>query len=312
LSDYRRPCAFFILFLVIVCAFSPLAMAKPNGDADGVRVILTLAPLNPSIQDVDVEEGPGTAMFTGMVEITKPPVGVVTVHLDGSCNAGWSVVVAPQTMQFTNSGAEEYTVTVIVPMEAPASTIGAINVVAMAQYPGSVHSATTSGSVSVNKYFGGYVSASPSKGIDNPQTYELMASNIGNHADTFRLSITDLAGEEAQGFDFDLETSRIDEIGPGDNVSVDLTVSYGMKAKSGKHVFNVRVFSVGAEKCETETFYWDSPVIIMVDNFAGGGGTSYSVIGGVIMTIILFLGILVRTNRLPFRLRGGRTEVSER
>ena len=286
-------------------------MAMPDGDTGAVRVTLALTPLDPSIRDVDVEEEQATAVFTGIVEVSKPPIGIVTVHLDGTCNAGWSAVVAPQTMQFTHSGAEEYTVTMTVPMGTPASTVGTVNIAAIAQYPGSMHTAMTTASVRVMKYFGGYVSASPNKGTENPQTFDLMVSNIGNHDDTFILSIADLAEEEAQGFDFDLKTSRIEEIGPGDNVSVELTLSYGMKAKSGKHVFHIRVRSVGAEKCETEPFHWDSPVIIVVDNFAGGGGTSYSVIGGVIMAIILFMAILVRSGRLPLRLRRHRTVVRE-
>ena len=299
-----------MLFLVVVGSLSPLVAARP--DTDAVRVTLTLRPLNPSVRDVDVEEGPGTAVFAGVVEVSKPPVGVVTVHLDGNCNAGWSVVVSPQTMQFTHSGSEEYLATVMVPTGAPASTVGTVSVIAVAQYPGSAHTAVTTASVRVNKYFGGYVSADPSKGTENPQTYNLMVSNTGNDVDTFKLSIADLAEHEKQGFEFDLKTSRINDIGPGDNVSVELIVSYGMKAKSGKHVFDIRVTSAGAEKCETEPFYWDSPVIIMVDNFAGGGGTSYSVMGGAIMAIVLLVAILVRARGLPIRLVRHRSEASEK
>jgi hypothetical protein len=298
-----------MLFLVVMCTLSPLAAARP--DSDAVRVTLTLRPLNPSVRDVDVEEDAGTAVFAGVVEVSKPPVGVVTVELDGNCDTGWIVIVSPQTIQFTHSGSEEYLATVTVPAGTPASMVGTVSVVAMARYPGSVQTSVTTASVRVNKYFGGYVSADPSKGTDNPQTFNLMVSNTGNDVDTLRLSIVDLAEHEKQGFEFDLKTSRINDIGPGDNVSVELIVSYGMKAKSGKHVFDIRVTSAGAEKCETEPFHWDSPVIIMVDNFAGGGGTSYSVMGGAIMAIVLLVAILVKARGLPIRLVRRQREVSE-
>ena len=110
-----RSIAIFSIIVTVMVAFVPGVMGQVS-----IQPTLSISPLDPQAQEVEPDpEDIMNAMYTATVTVSKlPAIGTVTVHLAGSCTAGFPTIVSPDEIAFTTPGSVEITIQVIVPQAA--------------------------------------------------------------------------------------------------------------------------------------------------------------------------------------------------
>jgi hypothetical protein len=186
------------LFMIALMFSSVFLMVVPYATAQvHVKPTLAISSLNPGSRDVVVTPSSiGAATFSATVTVTKlPAVGTVMVQLDGTTSTGWTTVVSPMTIPFTQGTDVQISVTVVVPQAAPTSSIGKVTINGLASWPGGTATAMTSGTVTVVQYYRiqpqavqSFVTVPP--GGQAVLTLELY--NRGNGLDTIVIEITNL------------------------------------------------------------------------------------------------------------------------
>ena len=293
-----------MMFVLLAPFCSPVNALTENPTA--LKPTLTISTLDPPQGHAPVtSESVGSVTFHANVSVEKNQfVGTVMVELDGSTSTGWTTVVSPQTIPFTNPATVEITITVVVPQSTPASLIGRVVVNGLATYHTGSISATSSAMVLVDQYFGCALNVSPRQGTGNPQTFEIFIRNTGNGEDSFSLSILVPEALSKAGLSLSFETTKTQKLQPEANQTIKLTVKYGPTAASGNKDFYVRTISNGAKAAGNDSAYTDVMMTINVQPLSGPVGMS--IVGGIV-AIIVVVGVILfiakKKGKLRFRKR---------
>jgi hypothetical protein len=215
--------------LFLLSAFSIMAPTALAQQRMSVQPTMKISPLNPQWQEVKVSPSAlGSAMFTAIVTVTKPPaVGRVVVQLDASCSTGWTVVVSPPVVPFTAPGDTAITVTVVVPQATPSKLVCRLGVYGTATYPGGATTAASSGVVSVSQYFRLNPQSQQPFLMLKPgsqATLQLDIYNRGNGPDTVSIEITNLRYIKRIGWTVASSAYSIESVRTGEFDSMRITV----------------------------------------------------------------------------------------
>jgi hypothetical protein len=309
-APLRRILVLGVLFIMIIGPSFSASMAEARPPDQIVVVEITLDPHDGCINATTDTAGSGT--YYGNLTVNKPPLLPVQVQLDASVSTGWPVTASPQSFDFTTSGTEAFTITVVVPQGSSISSMGRLTVTALATWAGGSSTSTASGTVFVCQYYGATAETDPGKGTENPTKFDLKVFNMGNGLDTFDVSIANKSKEEGRGFSFNFNKTSTQKVAPGDFERFSLRVGYSIEARSGEHVFYIRITSLGAKKNGTGAYYWDIPVKIEVKNIGGGGASTYGVVAGIVILIIaIVVVVVILRKRKRKKARSGTTKKEE-
>lgn len=287
----RRP---FLSIMIITLLIVPqLVMAGPaieeKPEQFSLRPTLTISPLDPQSAQANVTAKDGaTVTYTGTVTVTKPPVGTVTVYLDGETSSGYLMTVEPSTIPFTSPGTVAFTAVVMVPQGASANGTTKVMVAGIASYPGGSRSAYSTATLEIGQYFDMELLVIPVKKTGNPQEFNIVIRNTGNGNDTFSLSFPDTKDLENDGFDLSVSNHRSEELMPNGNGTIKVKIGYGVSTPSGKRSIKVRVTSDSSKAGENET-YKDVLINMDVEALGGGSTESFMLIGGIVASIVILV-----------------------
>ena len=204
------------------------APARVEGQAG---ISLTLSAMSPQTKEVVVTpDSIGSASFNLTATVDMPPMLPITVMvtLDGTTSTGWSTVVSPQSIPFTESGSIDVSVTVVVPQASPASEVGTVHISGTASYPGGSKTAESTATVTVHQYYRLQPQAIQSFTTTTNDSIDFVLDiyNKGNGDDRFEIELTNRDALEAEGLTIALNQTRTGTVRQDEYTSVLITVSY--------------------------------------------------------------------------------------
>jgi len=289
----------FILAIVVMflmTAIWPSAMASA-GQPMPLKPTLSISPLDPP--EVTIEAAPtstSSGIFHATVTVDKPPaIGTVMVSLDATTSTDWTTTVDPATIPFTSPGSVQITVRVTVPPETLSSSVGMVTVTGIGTYPGySTPPASSTGTVKIKQYYRCLLNITPTLGIDNPQTYKIIVTNNGNGNDSFELNIPLQQVLTKVGLSVAFDRTTTEKIPQHSTATINMTVSYGPSAASGKKEIYVRSTSKASMSSGNGTVYTDAMTTIDVQPWHGSSGISLGVIALVIVIIVVVVILIAK------------------
>jgi hypothetical protein len=262
---------------------------------------LTISPMNPGAQDVVVTPtSVGSASYTAVVTVDKPPWGTVEVNLDCTASPGWPCIVEPDQIVYTTSGDAQVVVNVVVPQAAPAGA-AIVHLTGVATYIGGAKTAEASGTLNVVQYYRFEVVSDKPSSSDNPAEVSISITNLGNGPDSFKIGIENLDKLKDNGFEISLSKPATGEVPINHSENITIKVEYGDKAPAGK-VQSIRLLitSVGSENMgEAVTKSYVISVKVSKGGFAESAEEAVEDIssflkdyGGALIALIIILTII--------------------
>ncbi|MEW5759844.1 MAG: choice-of-anchor T family protein [Candidatus Thermoplasmatota archaeon] len=171
---------------------------------------------------------PGTAEYTGKVQIDKLPVERVVVSLTATVGniGGASAIVTPSSIVITTLQPYAFKVAVTVPQASNALMIGTVTVDAKGQGGGQIKTATTAAEVRVKQYFRlSITSDSPYKEISpgSQVFYSFKVWNSGNGMDRYVVNVHNQKELTEKGWVISLGATVTQDVNPNEYVEVRLT-----------------------------------------------------------------------------------------
>lgn len=293
------------LLAIILALLTPLCAQVDAlaGEPMPLGPAIYISTLNPSNAHVSVTaDSVGHVTFHANVTVDKPPlIGTVMVNLDGKTNTGWTTVVSPQSIPFTSSSTVEITISVVVPQATPIDEIGRTEVHGLATYPGGSKSATSTGTIVVDQYFGCALNATPRLGTGNPQVFKIEVFNKGNGLDSFSLSVLAREALSQAGLSFYFYAITTEKIPMDENQTVKIRVSYDANAAPGKKDFYVRAISDGSKNVGNDSVFIDCLLTIDVQPLSSPQGMSLGIAAGAIIVAVgVTLFVAKKKGKLKF------------
>jgi hypothetical protein len=245
-----RSVALKLEVLVLILFFLLIFIPQPVSGIQGLPTV-NIALTEPS-KTAHVGPGDtGEVTFHGTVRVTLNQATRVIVSLDADDT--WnSAVVSPESMLFSASGEQPFTVNVTAPPRESFSTIGTVTVTGRwVMYPGALSGPAqppdgTSGRIDIAQYFLFSLKTPESlvETIPNSEAlFKLIIENEGNHLDSFSAELLNFNELSAKGLLPTISNSHI-EIFEFSNETIDIFVKTpSSRGILGSHEIKIKVWS---------------------------------------------------------------------
>jgi hypothetical protein len=242
----------------------------------------------------------GTVVFNGTATVDQLRFMSCTVTLQGVVNTGWPNEINPTTMEFSGSGSQTFSVTVVVPPATSALLTGNVIISGSCKVPGLAPVvASCSAVVTVSQYLKVAMGSSDPTielGKDEEGMVILFVDNHGNGQTTVYPSIVQAPSGIGVLFDANHYTIEQDE-----SENITMAISVGERAPSGQHEIIVQL--------EATTTHGDRELVgdfsltLIVPSAIQTIGVLNLVVIIVCVTVVSTMVILWRKGKLPGRLR---------
>jgi len=221
-----RP-VFALAMLALLFLAQPSGGARPDQPAAVHSVTVALDSEQYIVRVSEAHNG--TAEVTGIVTVEKLPVERMAVSLSAAVDIGWRTDIRPDTMVFTSTTPQSFSVSVEVPEATQSTATGRLMVSASSSGTGYDVGGTDNATIAVAQYFRVQIeSDSPSfetasRGVGT--TFRLKVWNAGNGPDTYSLEIANLAKLRSKGWSARLDREVTPVVRPAMYCDVALEVS---------------------------------------------------------------------------------------
>jgi len=299
-----------ILLLLLLMAQGPLQVQVAHAQ----NVVTFEMSINPSEVTAIMKWGWAEDVhLSGTVRIEKPPVGTVDVTLIPDCTAPWIVSVNPEHMNFEETAAKRFTVTVIIPANTMADEWSEIEVVGYANIRGTTQEERVTAIVRIKPDYSATMKAEPEVGTGNPQRFRINITNDGNLPDTYIMNIKNRDQYEADGFEFEFSVGKTKEISPREGDVVNLEVRYKPTTPWGRHYIRVEAISTAADADENTSYKGALDLIMEVGSIKSQNPRICTLYGTIIIIAIILSGSVLywrrKRKRRASRKKGGKKTV---
>jgi len=211
--------------------------------------------LEPSSQEARVSEGgSGSIQFTGSVKVDKLPADRMFVQLSSSVDAGWYSQCSPNSIVLTDTKAQSFSVSAVVPAGTPSNIVGTLRVDAKGSCGGFISTGRAEAIITVKPYYRVMITSNATFKEITPGTqafYSFKVWNVGNSMDSYEIEIVNLKELVDKGWTITGPCCQVAKINPNEYKTVRITAQsprYWVLLKSETTIIALKASSLNAKE----------------------------------------------------------------